>query len=195
MQSTKRDDDDYNIDMHSPMPIHFPEKVHMKKTTDEVKYIMPPLDLTRTKNKNNNSTINNNKNVKEEEKILSRKKNFEIEEWIQTMSKVGLTPEEMERYINNKIISKLIDSLENLIKIIIERNINIQNLTNENMTISSQNSKLKTDSILMTRNFITLKDKCKDLENKFLLMDHANENSDVSMVYFIQNFFISNKIV
>lgn len=200
--NAKMEDDEFSEDLHSPMPIHFPEKIHMKNNTvDEVKYIMPPLDLTKTKKggnnaKNNSANIKSNNTIstplKTEEVLLIRKKNFEIVEWQQTIKLVGLSQEEIERFFNNKMISKLIDSLENLVKIIAERNEKIKILTKENLNLSSQLSTLKTEQLNLTKNFILLKDKYKDIENKINNTDDRSLKSDTSMMVslFRMSFFL-----
>ncbi len=174
--------------MNSPMRIHFPEKIHMKNnTTEETKYIIPPLDLSKTKkgakpsnNINNTQTNINKSNLKTEELLKQRKKNFEIEEWKETVNLVSLTEEEIDRYFNNKMLHKLIDALENIVKIIANKNENINILKNENMSLCSQLSQLKNEQLNLTNSYFLLKEKYKELE--VINYNRRDELFDTSMI-------------
>ena len=173
------------------MRIHFPEKIHMKNNTvEDTKYIIPPLDLSKTRkgakasnNSNNNQTsITDKSNLKLEELIKLRKKNFEIEEWQETVKLVSLTEEEIDRYFNNKMLNKLIHALENLVKIIVNRNEDINKLKNENMSFSSQISQLKNEQLNLTSSYFLLKEKYRELEIYMNNHDKRDEFHDASMV-------------
>ncbi len=171
------------------MRIHFPEKIKMKNfTTEDTKYIIPPLDLTKTKkalNLNNKNNIESNKgNINPEEILYSEKKSFEIEEWQETIKLVGLTTEQIERFFSNKMLNKLTNSLENLLKIIVDRNNKISLIQKENMSLSSELSQLKNEMLNLTKNYIILKQELKDMENKNNNMDKRGGGDllDTSMV-------------
>lgn len=187
----KNDEDEHQENLHSPMRFHFPEKIHMKnKTVEDTKYIIPPLDLSQTKkgakasnnSHNNQSNISEKSNLKPEELLRLRKKNFEIEEWQETVKLVSLSEEEIDRYFNNKMLHKLIDALENLVKIIANRNENVNSLKKENMSLSSQISQLKTEQLNLTKSYFLLKEKYRELEDNMHDFDKRNEFFDTSMV-------------
>lgn len=164
-------------------------------TVEDAKYIIPPLDLSKTKkgvfiNKINND--NNKSNLKPEEILQLRKKNFEIEEWEETVKLVGLTSEEIERFFNNKMLNKLINALENFVKIIREKNKNINEIKKENMGLSSQLSQLKNEQINLTNNFIILKEKYRELENHLNKIDRKSDLFDSSMVNSVYYYKIKN---
>lgn len=172
------------------MRLHFPEKIHMKNnTTEDAKYVIPPLDLSKTKKgkasnniKMNQSCLDDKSNLAPEEILKLRKKNFEIEEWQETIKKVSLSEEEIDRYFNNKMLHKLIDGLENLIKIITNRNNVINGLKIENMSLSSDYSKLKNEQLNLTNNYFLLKEKYKELQDQVNNYDKREGLFDTSMV-------------
>lgn len=185
----KIDEDENYENLHSPMRIHFPEKIHMKtKTIEDTKYVIPPLDLSKTK-KGANSNINKNNNniksnLKPDDKDQLRKKNFDdLEEWQETIKVVGLSNEEIDRFFNNKMLHKLIYAIENLIKIICEKNEKLKYLKEENMDLSSQHTQIKNEQINLAKSFILLKEKNKLLEMHISKIEaKEGEVFDTSMV-------------
>jgi len=158
------------------MPIHFPEKIKMSTShIEDIKYIMPPLDLTRTKkghnnknqnifNQNNNNSQTQNTKANTEDITLNKKRNFETDEWISIMKTVGLTEEEMDRFLKNKFIVKLIDSIDNLIGMVLEKNKIISQIQYEKSILNNQISVFKKDNVTLTQNYLELKDKLKVME-------------------------------
>jgi hypothetical protein len=199
------EEEDHQENMHSPMRMNYPQKIHMKNNTiEDTKYIIPPLDLSKTKiggKSSNNSNYNqkNNadkSNLKPEEILKLRRKNFEIEEWQETVKKVCLSEEEIDRYFNNKMLHKLIDAIENLIKIITKRNENLNIIKEENMSLSSQYSQLKNEQLNLTSNYFLLKEKYKELENQMHNSYKTDELLDSSMVIIICNYIsLKNRLI
>lgn len=162
-----------NINLHSPLPMNFPEKIKMGNShLEDVKYIMPSLDLTRTKKGNNNRNIisnnNNSQNTKAntEDIILNKKQNFDTDEWINVMKTVGLTDEEMDRFFKNKFIFKLIDAIDNLIGMILEKEKLILQIQYEKTILNNQIAIFKKDNITLSQNYLDLKKKIKVSEIK-----------------------------
>lgn len=199
------EEEDHQENMHSPMRMNYPQKIHMKNNTiEDTKYIIPPLDLSKTKkggkcsnnsnyNQKNNADISN---IKPEEILKLRRKNIEIEEWQETVKKVCLSEEEIDRYFNNKMLHKLIDAIENLIKIITKRNENLNNIKQENMSLSSQYSQLKNEQLNLTNNYFLLKQKYKELENQKHNSYKTDDLLDTSMVIIIYNYIsLKNRLI
>jgi hypothetical protein len=156
--------DDYQYNLYSPLPFNFPEKVHMVSTIEENKYIIPPLNIAKAKKergKSENSPITQEYDkVKEKEfplKEIGKKRNFETEEWLDILKLVNLTPEELDRLSKNKMLVKLIDAIELLNKVILERNMQIRLLNKENESLNQKNSTLNNDNIKLSRNFFEIK--------------------------------------
>lgn len=158
------------------MPMHFPEKIKMTNSHfEDVKYFIPSLDLTKTKNgkiigKQNNSNTNNNnsENTKAntDDITLNNKRNFETEEWLKIMNGVGLTEEEMERFFKNKFISKLIDAIDSLIGIVIEKISFIAQVQYDKSILNNQIAVYKKDNVTLTQNYLEIKEKFKVYEDK-----------------------------
>ena len=178
-----------NINLNSPLPYNFPEKVKMKSTTlDDIKYIMPPLDLNKTKKsfQINNSNINNSQNTKanSEEITINKKRNLENEEWLDVMKNVGLTEEEMERFLRNKFISKLINAIDILIGTILGKNKIITEISHEKSVLNSQIRIVKKDNMNLTKNYLELALKLKNLQDDDENKDKLN-NSMVFIMFLI----------
>lgn len=158
------------------MPIHFPEKVKMANTLiEDVKYFMPTLDLTRTKNgknkgnqNNSNANNNNSHNTKAntEDITLNKKRNFETEEWVSVMKTVGLAEDEMERFFKNKFMSKLIEAIDMLIGIVIEKTNLIAQVQYDKAILNNQIAVYKKDNVTLTQNYLEIKDKLKAFDDK-----------------------------
>lgn len=167
------------------MPIHFPEKIKMTNShLEEVKYFMPALDLTKTKNGKNkfnqnhsNTNDNNTHNTKAntEDFTLNKKRNFDTDEWKSIMKAVGLTDEEMERFFKNKFISKLIDAIDNLICNVNEKADLIGKLQYDKSILNNQVAVYKKDNVTLTQNYLEIKNKFKALEEKI-----EKDNNNIS---------------
>ena len=125
------------------------------KTVEDVKCIIPPLDLARMKkhkkynnysDKKQNAIIKTNK---ERIKILEK-----IEEWNKLIENLEISKEEIERYFENKMLYKLILLVENLVNLVNERNKNIKKFAEENSKMSSEINKLRNDNIKISKNLI-----------------------------------------
>lgn len=157
----------------------------MTNTLDDIKYIMPPLDLTKTKkgnnNKNNSINNNNSKNTKantEDITLNKKRSNFESEEWLGIMKNVGLTEEEMERFFKNKFIAKLVDAIDNLLIIIFEKSKLLGQTLIDKASLNKEISSLKKDNISLTQNYLEIREKLKNLENKKKVRQNATDDND-----------------
>jgi len=160
------------------MPVHYPEKIKMTNThLEDVKYFMPALDLTKTKNEklkgnynNNNfhSKNNNSQNTKAntEDITLCKKRHFQSEEWLKVMNAVGLTEEEMERFFKNKFFAKIIDAIDTLIGIVVEKSTLIAQVQYDKSILNNQIAVCKKENNTLMLNFIEYKEKLKAYEEK-----------------------------
>lgn len=158
------------------MPVNFPEKIKMANTFEDIKYIMPPLDLSKTKKGNKN---NQNKNQIQENDLVNKKRsNFECEEWLGIMKSLGITDEEMERLLKNKFTSKFVEAIGSLISIILERT-NLLNLAHSHISsLNKELASLKKDNLNITKNYLELNEKFKNVKNNKYQRNESEVNTD-----------------
>lgn len=177
--------------------MNFPEKIKMGNShLEDVKYIMPSLDLTKTKKMNNhrNHNISNNNNSQNtkantEDIILNKKQNFETDEWINVMKTVGLTEEEMDRFFKNKFIFKLIDAIDNLIGMILEKEKLLIQIQYEKSILNNQIAIYKKDNLTLSQNYLDLK-KTMKVSNTKNYKSSQREELNSSLVKSLFNIII-----
>jgi hypothetical protein len=161
------------------MLIPFPKKIIMSENiVDDVKCIIPPLDLTRM-NKDkcyNYNYFNENKDNSNKKNSLERIKILEKNEiWNKLIKNLDISKEEIERYFENKMLNKLILLIENLVNLINEKNKKIKNSKNEI-------NKLRNENITISNNLI------KQGRFKFKFTDE--DISEYSIVFLILYYII-----
>jgi len=112
---------------------------------------------------------------------------FETEEWIEIMRSVNMHPDEFEKFQRNKLLSKLIDAIEMLNRLLIDKNMQINVLEKENESLNEKNIELNNDNMnLIAKNaelisgLNNLKLKFTNIESKkdkLMNNDHNKVNS------------------
>lgn len=121
-------------------------------------------DAIRSPNTNYEKCVCTSQNTKRLVKIgnsnneLLKKNNirntlFESEEWVEIMRSVNMHPDEFEKFQRNKLLSKLIDAIEMLNRLIIDKNMQINVLERENESLNEKNIDLNNENMnLIARN-------------------------------------------
>jgi hypothetical protein len=97
-------------------------------------------------------------------------------------------PEQLDILAQNKHLSKLIEAIELLNKVIMERNMQIRTITKENENLNQKNSVLNNDNISLAKSIFELKNEIKLLNEKIEKLNEGNMcgegylNTNVSMV-------------
>ncbi len=91
------------------------------------------------------------KNYEDYEEVnRCRKEKVDLaEEWIETLKNCNMNQDEFVRYSKNKLMSKLVDALEYLYKIIMDKNVQIRILTGEVEDLNMQNMDLNKENIIL----------------------------------------------
>ena len=153
-------------------------------------------------------TITNSKTVKKVNKIgissniltcpndeIKRiKGSFESEEWLEILHMINITSEEMDRFHRNKMLTKIMDAIEILNKLLVDKNLQIRLLEGENLNLNKKNADLNNENIkLIKKNdeFTTLfhKSKLKKDDNpskKCNPSDTSPPQSEISSVKIIK---------
>jgi hypothetical protein len=79
------------------------------------------------------------------------------EEWIEILRHSGLTPEELDRMGKNKMMSRIIEAIEMLNRLLIDKNLQIRLLEQENENLNTKNFSLNKENISLFQQNIELK--------------------------------------
>jgi hypothetical protein len=88
------------------------------------------------------STYNHNKSkdtIRIPKEVSS---NDNMDEWIEILRHSGLTPEELDRLAKNKLYSKIIEAIEMLSRLLVDKNMQIRLLEKENEKLNLKNESL-----------------------------------------------------
>lgn len=125
-------------------------------------------------------------------KIQQKIKDKSTDEWIEIMKMIGLSLEEFDNFLNNKSLNKLIEALELLNRLLIDKNLQIKIFEDENDNLNLKNFNLNKDNIFLFQQNIELK---KNVGKYFKHQpSHANKSStretqDSNLVKFFLIFF------
>ena len=128
----------------------------LKKVKNYKKEIESLKDKLREK-KGNNNPIFTTKLIDE---IIQKqtRKNWETDEWFAVLNYLNLTNKDIETNSHsNKFISKLLDAIELLNRILIKRNNRINELEKELEKLKEKNKDLSKDNISLLKNVFSLK--------------------------------------
>lgn len=73
--------------------------------------------------------------------------NYECEEWIDIMKNVNMHPDEYEKFSRNKMLTKLIDAIEMLNRLVMDKNLQINVLEEENKSLNEKNKDLNNENM------------------------------------------------
>jgi hypothetical protein len=91
-----------------------------------------------------------------EENKRIKTQSFESEEWLEILKMINITPEEIDRFSKNKMLCKIIDAIEILNKLLIDKNLQIRLLENENQLLNKKDTELNRENMRLIK-------KCEDL--------------------------------
>ena len=132
--------DDGSLGLNSLREENFPDKVKMTKSHSQIKEFIPSLELKKTISAFSDKIIY-------EEKTSQMPLFFNTIEWQMILRKVSLTQDDINRLINNKIASKLINAFELLSNLINEKNSQIDNLDKDLQSILSMNKEVTNENL------------------------------------------------
>jgi hypothetical protein len=100
---------------------------------------------------------------------------FETEEWVEIMRSVNMHPDEFEKFQRNKLLSKLIDAIEMLNRLLIDKNMQISVLEKENESLNEKNIELNNDNINLIAKNAELISSLNNLKLKFTNIESKKE--------------------
>lgn len=111
--------------------------------------------------------------------------NCDNEEWIEILRAGGTTPEELDRLAKNKANSKIIEAIEMLSRLLVDKNFQVRLLEEENDSLNQKNFALNKENISLFQMNIELKKELqKYVDFKPIKTKTTNEvTNDSSMVY------------
>jgi len=157
------------------------------------KYVIALIIIIRKYNKNLKlkNEVRLEETINKEEynnKIQEKIKEKSTEEWIEIMKIIGLNLEEFDNFLNNKSLSKLIEALELLNRLLNDKNLQIKILEDENQNLNSKNYNLNKENIFLFQKNIELKkhlEKYLESKNSGSSINKTSniETNDSSLVY------------
>ncbi len=97
--------------------------------------------------------LTNDKVSKETVRRVNIPTNDNIDEWIEILRHSGLTPEELDRLAKNKNYTRVIEAIEMLSRLLVDKNMQIRLLERENNKLNDKNESLfKLNSTLTEQN-------------------------------------------
>jgi len=179
----------------------FPDKVEMKQGS--IKISMPSLQLNK---------LYANDNIDEEIKVIpsvlkspkfktskemkKEKEKYETFELMDVLKNVGLTPDELDKLGKNKAYSRIVEVIEMLNRIILDKNLQSRILIEENEYLNEKNTQLNNDNMFLGKQFDVLKKENAMLNNKISKNDDNNNNTmlnnDNSLINNTSNITINN---
>ena len=149
-------------------------------------------NLEKLTNPNNNNNYDYEEECEKEKKeILMGKVLNETEDWTDALKQSNLSREEFMFYSKNRGLAKIVDLIENLNKLIRDKNFTIRILLEENKALNQRNEDLIKDYGLVNhQNMHLLKESLKNgqNQNKNNRIDTAMDSSMVKK-YFLFYFF------
>lgn len=139
-----------------------------------------------TTNASNNSQINlqilrQYENYEENTRIIKEKPDL-ADEWVETLKHCNMTQVEFIKYSRNKLMSKLVEALEYLYKIITDKNMQIRILTTENENLNSKNLALNKENILLyEQNALLMQEKNLEMEKSEKIRNNILAKGDTGM--------------
>ena len=124
------------------------------------------------------------------------KKNWETDEWFAVLNYLNITNKDIENNTHgNKFMSKILDSIELLNRILIKRNNRINELEKELEKITESNKDLKNENLILFKNIFKL----EGINGKYGNIIKKNKKYDASEQYIntnismINNFSLDNQ--
>ena len=136
----------------------------------------------------------NSQNMKSLIKSSSKanKLSDECEEWLDIMKNVNLHPDEFEKFSRNKMLSKLIEAIEMLNRLIMDKNLQIRVFDTENESLNLKNRDLNNENMSLIANnaelfssYNNMKIKLNTIEGNKYEKLLIKENLKVKKIFFL----------
>ena len=128
------------------------------------------------------------------DEIKRFKGSFESEEWLEILHMINITAEEMDRFQPNKILTKIMDAIQILNKLLVDKHLQMRLLEGENLKLNKKNSDLNNENIKLIKKCDELTNQLnkakEDISNKKNNPTADNSQSEMSSVTYV---FISDK--
>jgi hypothetical protein len=178
--------DDKFSERQQTTPAYFPDKVEMKHTN---KVSLPSLQLNKLYGEEKDEEIKiipsqkKHDNISPKPKTASEiKKSYETFEFLDILRNVGLNPDELDKLAKNKQYSKIVEVIEQLNRVIVDKNLQSRILIEENEYLNEKNTQLNNDNMFLGKQFDVLKKENAMLLNKVSKTNEVNINDDTSMI-------------
>lgn len=158
----------------------YSRKYSVTQTNSDIKKI--PVDLDKLKNKlkisDDLSTENTPIHLKTFNNLgFQTSGSNQSEEWIEILRHSGLTLEEMERLSKNKMLSRVIEAIEMLNRLLCDKNLQVRLLSHENESLNQKNFQLNKENINLFQQTLDLK---KEVQRLLIVSKSKKSEIDVS---------------
>lgn len=181
---------DDNFSSRVPVATYFPDKVEMKKSHTP-KISVPNIDINKIQmdpQDNHIKILSAKKSSKPAEKKIS----YETNEFLDVLRNVGLSPDELDKLAKNKMYTRIIEAIEMMNKIILDKNLQLRVLLEENESLNVKNTQLNNDNIFFGKQIDQLKKDITLLNNKLKNNCDTTINDDNSLIGNTSNITINN---
>ncbi len=160
----------------------------------KIKGYKQEIENLKDKIREKNVSNMNNFTTKIIDEIIQKqtKKNWETDEWFAVLNYLNLNNKDIENNTHgNKFLSKILDAIELLNKILIKRNNRINELEKELEKIKENNKDLKNENLTLIKNVFKL----ESLNGKYgNIIKKKNKKYDASEQYINKNISMINNI-
>jgi hypothetical protein len=126
------------------------------------------------------SRFDNNKNSQMTQNQITQQDN---EEWLDILRHSGLTPEELDRLSKNKAYTKLIEAIEMLSRLLVDKSSQIRLLEQENENLNYKNINLNKENINIFQQNIDLKKKLEKMMKRTSTFDCDTEDNNGVIIF------------
>ena len=164
----------------------------------KIKGYKQEIENLKDKIRDKNLSNMNNFTTKIIDEIIQKqtKKNWETDEWFAVLNYLNITNKDIENNTHgNKFMSKILDAIELLNRILIKRNNRINELEKELEKITESNKDLKNENLILFKNIFKL----EGINGKYGNIIKKNKKYDASEQYIntnismINNFSLDNQ--
>ncbi len=160
----------------------------------KIKGYKQEIENLKDKIRDKNLSNMNNFTTKIIDEIIQKqtKKNWETDEWFAVLNYLNITNKDIENNTHgNKFMSKILDAIELLNRILIKRNNRINELEKELEKIKENNKDLKNENLTLIKNVFKL----ESLNGKYgNIIKKKNKKYDASEQYINKNISMINNI-
>lgn len=161
LESEIDEDDDYTYNLYSPIAVNFPDKIKGDKSFSQTYGLIPALDLSKTNN--TNYKIEKKKMKLKTSRLTKKLKTINNDEWRVALKHAGLNEDEIVRLSGNKLLSRVIEAMMNLNRIIEEKNYLILGTVNKLKQVQDEKAKKEQENIDIYQKLINMRKEVEKL--------------------------------